>query len=415
MRIGPLRVATDVVHVSRVGAHGFGPIDVVDEDGGAVVAAEPVQLAAACSADARQRALPGAPVNEAGAGSPVDWALRSLASPECDPVGLAEDTAALVRSVADESQARRWLVAHVESGLRPALRELAEGGAGMDRDAATAELLTDGPLAVIGAFGRRGIAREQDLLGDLSGLLHEIADSYPSTEPIVRHWLSNPTLASRAALNGSELRYRDESGRVRVQPVLRQVPNPWFTAPGDVPGVPLPELGGGWSLRPVQLTGGDGGPDAELVHRWMNREHVAVNWEQDWPLEQWRQELATQLSGRHSLPCIVALDGREVGYLELYRVVRDKLAGCYPYAPRDLGVHIAIGEPDAIGRGMGSSLLAAAAKGLLDADPGSERVVAEPNVHNLASIGAFTKAGFRRAAEVGLPGKNSALMIFDRA
>ena len=90
------------------------------------------------------------------------------------------------------------------------------------------------------------------------------------------------------------------------------------------------------------------------------------------------------------------------------------MATCYPYASHDLGVHIAIGEPDAIGRGTGSSLLAAAAKGLLDADPASARVVAEPNVHNRASIGAFGKAGFRRAAEVGLAGKNSALMVFDR-
>ena len=415
LRIGPLQLVTDVGHVSSVGAHGFGPIDVVDANGTAVVAADPVQLAAACSADVRQRAVAEAPVNEAGAGSPVDWALRSLTSPECDPLGLVPELADAARSITDEARARNWLVAHVESGLVPALRERTGSGAELEFDATTAERLTGGVLAVIGVLGRRGIAREKDLLADLAGLLHEIADRCPDVEPLVRHWLGSPTLAAYAVLNGSGLRYRDESGRVAVRPVLCQVPNPWFTARGGVPGVPLPELGGGWSVRPVRLFGEDGGPDAALVHRWMNREHVAVNWNQDWSLERWRQELEAQVSGRHSLPCIVARDGREVGYLELYRVVRDKLAGCYPYGPRDLGVHIAIGEPDAIGRGMGSSLLAAAAEGLLDADPASARVVAEPDVHNAASIGAFTKAGFRRAAEVGLAGKNSALMVFDRA
>ncbi|MBB5153158.1 hypothetical protein BJ970_000692 [Saccharopolyspora phatthalungensis] len=33
----------------------------------------------------------------------------------------------------------------------------------------------------------------------------------------------------------------------------------------DVPGVPIPELGAGWSLRPVRVDGADGGPDVALV------------------------------------------------------------------------------------------------------------------------------------------------------
>ena len=77
-------------------------------------------------------------------------------------------------------------------------------------------------------------------------------------------------------------------------------------------------------------------------------------------------------------------------------------------------MHIALGEPDAVGRGLGSALLRAVARGLLEADPACLRVVAEPNVHNGASVGAFGKAGFRRSGEVGLPNKNSALMVFAR-
>jgi hypothetical protein len=68
----------------------------------------------------------------------------------------------------------------------------------------------------------------------------------------------------------------------------------------------------------------------------------------------------------------------------------------------------------AIRRGLGSVLLEAGARGLLGADPACRGVVAEPNVHNGASVGAFGKAGFAQAAEVGLPNKNSALMVFPR-
>lgn len=220
-----------------------------------------------------------------------------------------------------------------------------------------------------------------------------------------------------AAVNGSALRYRTQSGEARLRPVHHEVPNP--LCPGGagsprIPGVPLPELGEGWSLRPVEITGETGGPDVTVVHEWMNSEHVAVNWEQAWSRAEWHTELATQLDGAHSLPCIVSLDGRQVAYVELYRVVLDKLAGCYPCHPNDLGVHIAIGERQAIGRGLGSSLLLAVARGLLAADPGCRRVVAEPNVHNAASIAAFAKAGYTREREVGLPSKNSALMVRSR-
>jgi RimJ/RimL family protein N-acetyltransferase len=174
-----------------------------------------------------------------------------------------------------------------------------------------------------------------------------------------------------------------------------------------VPGVPVPRLAGGWSLRPVRPHAGD----VALVHRWMNLPHVAAGWQQDWSLARWHAELAAQLAGDHSLPCMVSLDGRDVGYVEIYRVIRDRLARCYPHHPHDLGVHVAIGEPDAVGRGLGSSLLRAVSDGLLAADPHCLRVVAEPDVHNGASIGAFRNAGFVQEREIGLPGKTAALMI----
>lgn len=174
-----------------------------------------------------------------------------------------------------------------------------------------------------------------------------------------------------------------------------------------VPGVPIPRLAADWSLRPVRLGTGD----VALVHRWMNLPHVAAGWKQAWPLARWQAELAAQLGGDHSLPCVVGLDGRDVGYVELYRVIRDPLADCYPCHPHDLGVHVAIGEPDVLGRGLGSSLLRAVADGLLAADPRCVRVVAEPDVHNGASIGAFRNAGFVADREIALPGKTAALMI----
>lgn len=374
--VGPLRLRTEVTYWSPTGAHGFGPIQVVPDD----APVTPMALAAACSADARARALPDAPINAPNAGSPSDC-LPSIPDVFGDHCGQEAGTAA------------GWLDAHVRGTVLPAVRR-------GDDHAAWTQMKR--ALAAIGSWGRRGVADETELLAVL-------ADCASESCVMVRE-LTASTVPDLGYLNGSGLRYRTESGSVRT--VRYEVPNPLRGKPScRVPGVPVPRLTAGWSVRPVRLADSR---DVTLVHRWMNSAHVAAGWKQDWSLARWHAELAAQLGGDHSLPCVVGLDGREIGYVELYRVIRDTLAGCYPHHPRDLGVHVAIGEPDAVGRGLGSSLLRAVSDGLFAADPHCRRVVAEPDVHNGASIGAFRSAGFVRDREVGLPGKNAALMIRTR-
>lgn len=146
----------------------------------------------------------------------------------------------------------------------------------------------------------------------------------------------------------------------------------------------------------------------------MNRPHVAEFWRQAWPAAEWARELERQLGGDHSVPLLVGTDDVPVAYLEVYRVLRDRLAGHYPAHPHDLGVHVAIGEPSRTGRGLGRALLRAVAEALLVADPRCLRVVAEPDVRNGPSIRAFTTAGFRQAGQISLPDKTAALLVFDR-
>ncbi|NUR84499.1 MAG: acetyltransferase [Nonomuraea sp.] len=171
---------------------------------------------------------------------------------------------------------------------------------------------------------------------------------------------------------------------------------------------PLPRVEPPWEVRRVSSE------DARLVWRWMNEPHVAAAWDQAWPLDKWTAELTAQLTGDHSLPCVVGHDGRDVAYVEIYRVLRDRLALLYAADPHDLGVHVAIGDVGDTGHGLGSRLLRAVADGLLAADPDCVRVVAEPNVLNLASIRAFGNAGFERTADVEFPHKTAALMIRPR-
>ncbi|MEV6957608.1 GNAT family N-acetyltransferase [Streptomyces sp. NPDC051207] len=191
-----------------------------------------------------------------------------------------------------------------------------------------------------------------------------------------------------------------------LQPVRQDPPAPAAT----VPAPPPPRLGAPWSARVARAEGAD----LDLVHRWMQSPHIDTFWHQAWPRERWAEEIAGHLAGEAVLPVLVDLDGRPLAYIEVYRVLRDGLAEHYPCRPHDLGVHIAIGEADRTGQGLGRSLLRALAAGLLAADPACTRVVAEPDVNNAPSLRAFTAAGFRPAGEVALPGKTAALLVRPR-
>lgn len=405
LKLGPVRVRTEVEYCSPTGQHGFGALRVLDRSGAAVQLADPVLLATACSAEARSRATEDAPINGPRAGSAGDWALRALASGWSGFSGMAREDVVLAQAVNTVGEARRWLDTHVDRELVPALH-----GLDPDRDLpelATANLLARRSLPLIGMLGRRGAADEGELLSTLADRVHQLAQLHRGRAWLLDTWLESATLSDFAVLNGAALRY--PAGSVRPDPVLHEVPNP-LHRPEMPPGVPVPQLSD-WSLRPVEL---DRDEDLDLVHGWMHSEHVAPNWNQAWTRKRWREELATQLAGQRSLPCLV-FDGRHpVAYLELYRVARDVLGRCYPHHPHDLGVHIAIGDPQRIGRGLGSRLLRQVAQGLLAADPRCRRVVAEPDVHNGRSVAAFGKAGYVREGEVGLPDKNAALVVFER-
>ena len=132
--------------------------------------------------------------------------------------------------------------------------------------------------------------------------------------------------------------------------------------------------------------------------------------EQAWPQEQWDAALEAQLGGTFSRPYLVLQDGVPLAYLEIYRAARDLVARYYDADPADLGVHVAIGEPDAVNRGFGRALLRAVAGGLLAADPACRRVVAEPDVRNEMAVRAFVAAGYEPRRECDFGYKRAALV-----
>ncbi|MFI6645108.1 GNAT family N-acetyltransferase [Streptomyces sp. NPDC050504] len=156
--------------------------------------------------------------------------------------------------------------------------------------------------------------------------------------------------------------------------------------------------------------------DLPLITRWMNDPAVAAFWELAGAEEITADHLRRQLRGDgRSVPCLGTLGGVPMSYWEIYRADLDPLARHYPARPHDTGLHLLIGGVADRGRGVGTTLLRAAADLVLDNRPHCARVVAEPDLRNTPSISAFLSAGFRFSAEADLPDKRAALMVRDRA
>lgn len=158
----------------------------------------------------------------------------------------------------------------------------------------------------------------------------------------------------------------------------------------------------------------DPAADLDLVHGWMRQPHVAAFWELDVPRAELAGYLEQAAGDDHREALIGCVDGRPVSYWELYWAARDRLAAYYPAHPLDQGVHLLIGPPELVGRGLGRALLGMVAGWLLAREPASPRVVAEPDVRNAASLRVFERCGFRRVAELDLPAKRAALMVRER-
>ncbi|MFF7655193.1 GNAT family N-acetyltransferase [Streptomyces sp. NPDC007983] len=168
---------------------------------------------------------------------------------------------------------------------------------------------------------------------------------------------------------------------------------------------------GAFQLVPVRI-----GRDLRLIARWMNDPSVAAFWELDGPDDITASHLGGQLDGDgRSVPCLGVLDGVPMSYWEVYRADLDPLARYYPARPHDTGIHLLIGRVSDRGRGLGATLLRAAADLVLEHRPSCARVVAEPDLRNTPSVAAFLGAGFRFSAEVELPGKRAALMLRERS
>jgi aminoglycoside 6'-N-acetyltransferase len=147
--------------------------------------------------------------------------------------------------------------------------------------------------------------------------------------------------------------------------------------------------------------------DLPLLAAWLARPHVARWWDDPDEL----QHIVGHIDSISVEPFIIELNGRPIGYIQSYD---PHLEDDHPYQDQPtgtLGIDQFIGEPELVGLGHGSRLIAEFVEQLFE--EGVPRVIIDPDPDNSVAIRCYEKAGFRRFGERESPEGQALMMARD--
>jgi aminoglycoside 6'-N-acetyltransferase len=145
--------------------------------------------------------------------------------------------------------------------------------------------------------------------------------------------------------------------------------------------------------------------DFPLIATWLATPHVARWWNHDPSLSAIETDFGGCVDGTE--PCevfIALLDRVPVGLIQRYRLGAypeyiDELAHILQVRPELTSIDYLIGPPEALGKGIGSAMIAALATRTWRDDPGTPAIIVPVQADNQASWRALVRAGFERIAE----------------
>ncbi|MCV7257151.1 GNAT family N-acetyltransferase [Mycobacterium shimoidei] len=155
--------------------------------------------------------------------------------------------------------------------------------------------------------------------------------------------------------------------------------------------------------------------DAEMISEWMNRPHLVEAWESAWPPDRWSRYLEAQINGQYSRPFVGSLEGKEGGYVELYRAAKDSIATRYEADPYDLGIHAAIADLDLLSKGIGPYLLPHFVASVLGQEPNCRRIMFDPDHRNTVARKFCERAGCVFLGEHDMSNRRMALYALVRS
>jgi len=139
--------------------------------------------------------------------------------------------------------------------------------------------------------------------------------------------------------------------------------------------------------------------DFPLLTAWLHKPHVLRWWrDPQETLVEVEAKYGGRVEGDEPTDVYFAeVEGKPIGLIQSYWTDDyPEHAATIPY-PKAVGVDLFIGEEDYIDRGYGTAMLTQFVSKVIRARyPDAQYVVADPELTNPASLGAFRKAGFSK-------------------
>lgn len=150
--------------------------------------------------------------------------------------------------------------------------------------------------------------------------------------------------------------------------------------------------------------------DFERLFTWMHQPHVAKFWQLNLPADQLLAHFKSALAMPHQKLFILQINNQIIGYAETYYAPDDRLAQFCELQAGDFGIHLLIGEKDAVGKGY-SSLIVRGLSDYLFTQHLAKRVLLEPNIEVSALSILERKLGFSNLGNLELPEKVAILYV----
>lgn len=146
-----------------------------------------------------------------------------------------------------------------------------------------------------------------------------------------------------------------------------------------------------------------------LIHTWLNTPHVAVRWDSHTSMMDVVARFGEKITSDWQRVFIVSRDGQPFGYAQSYKAYRAG-DGWWPGEPNTtVGIDQFIGEVSLIGKGLGTEMVRQFSDWLLT-EPGTGKVITDPEPDNERAIKCYRRAGFRDVGIVDTPDGKALLM-----